>query len=244
MAYRSPTFWPTIITVPALIVLLGLGTWQIQRMHEKEAMIAERTTRTTAAPISLPHGGDDLSDADYRRARSAGRFLHDKEMYLAARSLNGNPGYQIITPLERDDGAVVLVNRGWIPIARKDPATRAEGQVTGRTTVEGIIRVPRAKNWVERRIVPADEPAKGLWLWTDLAGMAAHAGVEDEVLPVFLEAGPAANPGGYPIGGQTRISLPNDHLQYAITWYALAVALAVIYFIYRRRAHRPEPSPT
>jgi surfeit locus 1 family protein len=67
--------------------------------------------------------------------------------------------------------------------------------------------------------------------------MAAVAGL-DRVRPYYVEAGPAANPGGLPVGGQTRVSLPNDHLQYAITWYLFAVSLVVIYFIYHYR--KPE----
>jgi surfeit locus 1 family protein len=233
MRFR-PTLWPTVFTIPALILLLGLGTWQVQRLHWKEGLIAERTARTTAAPIALPKAGatlsaDQLTDLDFRHAAATGRFLHDKEMYLAARTMNGNVGYQIVTPLELDDGGVALVNRGWVPNELKDPAKRAAGEVTGEVSVDGVIRLPGRQNWLQ----PDNERDKNTWFWTDLSAMAGHAGIApDRLVPVLLEAGPAPNPGGYPLGGQARINLPNDHLQYAITWYLLAVGLAVIYVTY------------
>ncbi len=236
MKFR-PTFLPTVFTVPALIVLLGLGTWQVQRLYEKREQIAERTARTTAAPIALPAAGPPLSavalaDLDYRHGAATGVFLHDREMYLAARTMEGSVGYQIVTPLQQADGSVVLVNRGWVPETRKDPAKRPEGQVGDTVTVDGAIRAPGVQHWLQ----PDNEPANNIWFWSDLPAMAAHAGIVlDRLVPVFLEAGPAPNPGGIPVGGQTKVNLPNDHLQYAITWYALAAGLAVIYVLYHRQ---------
>jgi surfeit locus 1 family protein len=236
MSFR-PALWPTVFTIPALIVLFGLGTWQVQRLHWKEELIAERTARTTAAPIALPAAGTQLSAAalaalDYRHGAATGVFLHEREMYLAARTMEGSVGYQIVTPLRQADGGVVFVNRGWVPEASKNPAKRPEGQVGGPVTVDGAIRVPGLQHWLQ----PDNEPARNIWFWSDLPAMAAHAGVApDKLVPVFLEAGPAPNPGGLPVGGQSRVNLPNDHLQYAITWYALAVGLAVIYVLYHRK---------
>jgi surfeit locus 1 family protein len=232
-----PTFWPTLFTVPALLVLLGLATWQVERLQWKEGLIAERTARTTAAPIALPQAGTQLSpealaDLDYRRATATGHFLHDREIYLAARTMQGAIGYQVVTPLQRTDGSIVLVNRGWVPDDRKDPRKRADGQVAGDVAVEGAIRAPGRQHWLQ----PDNDPAKNVWFWTDLGAMAQHAGAAPErLVPVFLEAGAAPNPGGLPVGGQTRVNLPNDHLQYVITWYALAIGLAVIYVIYHLR---------
>jgi len=236
MKFR-PTLWPTVFTIPALIVLLGLGTWQIDRLHWKEGLIADRTARTTAAPIALPAAGTQLSpaalaDLDFRHGATTGTFLHERELYIAARTMEGSVGYQIVTPLQQPDGSVVLVNRGWVPETRKDPAKRAEGQVSGTVTVDGAIRAPGVQHWLQ----PDNQPAQNIWFWSDLPAMAEHAGIApDKLVPVFLEAGAAPNPGGLPIGGQTKVNLPNDHLQYAITWFALAAALAVIYVIYHRQ---------
>ena len=236
MPFR-PTLWPTVFAIPALIVLLGLGTWQVDRLHWKEGLIAERTARTTAAPIALPAAGAQLSpaaitDLDFRHGAATGTFRHEREMYIAARTMEGSVGYQIVTPLQQADGSVVLVNRGWVPETRKDPAKRAEGQLAGTVTVDGAIRAPGVQHWLQ----PDNQPTQNIWFWSDLPAMAAHAGVTpDKLVPVFLEAGPALNPGGLPVGGQTKVNLPNDHLQYAITWYALAIGLAVIYVLYHRQ---------
>jgi surfeit locus 1 family protein len=239
-----PPLWPTLFAVPAVLVMLGLGGWQLQRLGEKSAAIDERVERTTAAPVEFPFAAtaEALPALEFRRSAVAGRFRHDQELYLAARSMRGNPGYQVVTPIEVAEGphagAVVLVNRGWVPVERKEPDSRAEGQVAGPVTVEGVIRLPGVQRWM----VPDNEPASNVWFWEDLAGMASHLAIADRVAPVFLEAGPADNPGGFPIGGQTRVNLPNDHLQYAITWFALAVALAVIWYLYsRRRRGGPQP---
>jgi surfeit locus 1 family protein len=231
-----PSFWPTVIAIPAVIVMLALGTWQVQRMYWKEGLIAERVARTTAEPVALPRAGDDLSAMDYRHTSVTGQFLHDHELYLAARSMRGNPGYHVVTPFRMADGSAVFVDRGWIPLERKDPAHRAEGQVAGTVTLDAVIRLPHAQNW----LTPDNDPGKNTWFWVDLPAMATAAGLSGEIAPVYLEAGPAPNPGGFPIGGQTRIDLPNDHLQYAITWYALAVALAVIYVLWHRGRMRPQ----
>src|SRR5262249_13525086 len=218
---------------------LSLGRWQVERRHWKEGLIAARTPSTTAAPIALPAAGGQLSpaalaDLDYRHGAATGVFLHEREMYLAARTMEGSVGYQIVTPLQQGDGSVVLVNRGWVPETRKDPARRREGQVVGTVTVDGASGAPGVQHWLQ----PDNQPAQNIWFWSDLPAMAAHAGIApDKLVPVFLEAGASPNPGGLPIGGQTKVNLPNDHLQYAITWYSLAVALAGIYVLFYVQRH-------
>lgn len=238
MRFR-PTFWPTVFTIPALLVLIGLGTWQLDRLQWKTALIAEIEGRIDAPPAPLTEvlaeAGNDRDAVQYRQVILTGSFRHDAEMYLAARSMNGNVGYHVVTPFDLADGGTVLVDRGWVPPERKLPAQRPEGQVEGEVTLEGVLRVPRAeKSWLQ----PDNEPHNNMWFWIDLPAMAEHArlgAAGSGLVPVYVEAGAAENPGGFPIGGQTRINLPNDHLQYALTWYALAVILAVIYVIYHRR---------
>lgn len=228
-----PTLWPTIFSVPAFILMIGLCIWQVQRLHWKEDLIAQRESRVTAEPAALPQVDADPADLQYRRVRLEGAFLHDKELYLGARSLNGNPGYHVLTPFALADGGFVLVNRGWVPIERKAPEVRAGGLLAGTQIVEGIVRLPPGKVWMQ----PDNEPGRNMWFYVDLPAMAAASGVEVRT-DVYVDAGPAENPGTYPVGGQTRIALPNDHLQYAITWGLLAAALAVIYVLYHLKLER------
>lgn len=227
-----PTLWPTLFTIPAVLLMLGLGAWQLQRLQWKEGLIAERTERTSAPPIALPGPSDDVSYLEYHRVQVTGEFLHDKEIFLGARSLNGNAGYHLVTPLRLSGGRVLFVDRGWIPLDRKEAARRAAGQIPGEVQLSAVIRLNGTQNW----LVPDNRPDLDFFFWTDLPAMAKLKDLPGAETRFFLEAGPAKNPGGYPIGGQTRIDLPNDHLQYAITWFSLAGALIVIYILYHRRS--------
>ncbi len=228
-----PTLWPTLISVPAFLVLVGLCVWQVQRMYWKEALIAEREARVAAEPVALPAVGSDPAGLEYRRVRVEGTFQHDKELFLGARSMNGNAGYHVLTPFALSGGGSVLVDRGWVPVERKAPDRRAEGQVAGIQTVDGVVRLPHGQAWMQ----PDNEPQHNMWFFVDPPAMATATGA-DLRTDLYVEAGSAENPGQYPVGGQTRIELPNDHLQYAVTWGLLAAALAVIYVLYHLKLER------
>ena len=226
-----PTFWPTFMAVPAFLVLVGLGVWQLERLHWKEGLIAARQAAIAAPLAELPRSADEASAMEFRHVRATGEFLNDREFFLGASDAGGTTGYQIITPMRLADGKLLLVDRGWIPGNLKDKATRAAGEPSGTITVEGLLRLGASgrPNW----FVPDNRCDINYWFWIDIAGMASCGGLHD-VLPFTVDAGPAPNPGGYPRGGITRVALPNDHLQYAITWFALAIGLAVIYVLYHR----------
>ena len=228
-----PTLWPTLFSVPAVIMMIGLCIWQVQRLHWKDGLIADREARVAAEPTALPAPGGDPADLEYHRVTVEGTFLHDKELYLGARSMNGNVGYHVLTPLALAGGGTVLVDRGWVPVERKLPEQRAEGQLAGPQAIEGVVRLAHGKAWMQ----PENEPQKDMWFFIDLPAMAAASGA-DLRTDLYVEAGPAENPGKYPVGGQTRIELPNDHLQYAITWGLLAATLAVIYVLYHLKLER------
>ena len=228
-----PTLWPTLFTVPVLAALVALAAWQVQRLHWKEALIAERQTRSTAPAIALPDVIDRPETLEFHAARVRGSLHHAREMYLAARTLEGVVGLHVVTPMTLEDGRTLLIDRGWVPDARRDPATRPEGQLSGVVELVGLMRTGGWKGPAFMK--PENLPADNLWFWIDPPAMAAAAGLPGVVAEIYLDAGPAENPGGLPIGGQTRINLPNDHLQYAITWFLLAIALLVIYVVYHLR---------
>jgi surfeit locus 1 family protein len=232
-----PTLWPTVITVPAILVMIGLSVWQVQRLYWKEALIADRVARTTAEPVALPPAGTDLAPFEFRRVAVTGSFDHAHEFYLAARSQNGNVGYWIVTPLKSESGETVLIERGWVPENMKRPETRAQGQVAGTVTLNGFVRLPQVKAFFQ----PDNEPQKNIWFFLSPAEMAQSSGLPVRT-DLYLDADLTPNPGGFPIGGQTRINLPNDHLQYAITWALLALSLAVVYVIYHLKLERERGS--
>ncbi len=229
-----PAVWPTVMTVPALIALIGLGSWQVQRLNWKTALMADMQARLAAPTEALPARAIDPEVWNYRRVTVRGAFDHAKEVHMVSHSHRGNLGYHVYTPLARaDGGGVVLINRGWVPTGRKDPASRPAAQLSEIVTVAGIAR----KGWPQRAFVPDNDPAKNVWFHADLDAIATAMNLAKgvNVPPLFVEAGGAPNPGGYPLGGQTRIEIRNAHLQYAITWYALAVALLVIYLVWHVR---------
>ena len=220
-----PGLWPSVAVLACLAVLLALGTWQVQRLQWKEELLAERAAQLAAPPAPLPATTDDWNAFDFRRVEAIGVFRHDLEQLFGARAREQRLGHHLLTPLVRSDGSAVLVDRGWVPSDRVDAETRSAGQVRGQIEVTGIGRY-RADDrpwW----FAPENQPGTGLWFWYDLEAMQDALGLE--LLPVVIEADAAANPGGLPIGGQTRVELPNNHLQYAITWYGLAAALLGVY---------------
>jgi surfeit locus 1 family protein len=227
-----PHFVPTLFTVPAVLILIGLGIWQLQRLQWKEGLIAQRDAAVSAAPIAPPKTAAEARGLEFRHLVTEGVFANDKELYLAASSDNGESGYQVVTPLRLDDGSVLFVNRGFIPLELKDPAKRAAGQLAGVQRVAGLLRLPPAAK--PSFFLPDNRPDLNLWFWVDLPAMARQDGVADP-LPFYVDAEKTPNPGGWPKGGVTRLDLPNDHLQYALTWFSLAIALVVIYVLYHRR---------
>lgn len=217
----------TVCAVPALAVLIGLGSWQLERLEWKEGLIAKRVAGLAAPAIAMSEVPADWRAAEFRRVRAKGRFLHGREMLLVSKTRRGRAGYHVVTPLELVDGATVLVNRGWVPLDLKASGTRPQGQPSGVVTLDAVLRAGgRPSPWT-----PDNDPAKGVWHYLDVPAMAKQAKLKD-VKSFVVEAGPAPNPGGYPVGGQTRTALTNNHLQYAITWYALAVALLSVYIAF------------
>lgn len=226
--------WPTVFVAVVLPVLLGLGAWQLDRREWKTDLLGHIAERMAAPAIALPASIDDADAWDYRRVTVTGTFMHDDEMVLTGRTHRGRAGVHLVTPLRRSDphaaGEIVLVNRGWVPAERRAPASRPDSLVAGEVQVEGIAKVPPPRGWMQ----PDNEPHENLWFWTDLPAMAAYARIPD-VAPVVIEVGGAAAPGTLPVGGGTTIDIPNNHLQYAFTWFSLAAALVAIYILYHLR---------
>jgi surfeit locus 1 family protein len=227
---RAGLIWPTVLSIAGLAVLIGLGTWQLQRKHWKDGLIAKITERVTADPVPLSRAEQIWragSDVEYLHVTGRGRLHEDKERYLYAPAKAG-PGWHVYAPLERAPSQVVWVNRGFVPDARKDPASRRQGQPPGEVEITGLIRVPHRPGL----FAPANDVARNLWYWPDVAAMhdSAFAGTGVSALAFWIDAdGRPESPGGLPRGGVTRLDLPNRHLEYALTWYGLALTLIGVY---------------
>lgn len=241
---QAQLLWPTLAALAALMVLLGLGTWQLERKRWKEDLLAKIAARVAADPLPLARAAQlahSKDDVEYLHVSASGRFHHDKERYLYAPAPSGL-AWQVYTPLEISASRIVWINRGVVADANKAPATRAAGQVAGETEVPGIVRVPSEKTL----FAPQNDTAGNLWYWVDLPALTASAfppgsGVTALPFTVEVDARPAP-PGGLPKGGVTRIALPNRHLEYAITWYGIALTLIGVYLAFavtRLQASRP-----
>ncbi|WP_207478046.1 SURF1 family protein [Arenibaculum pallidiluteum] len=227
-----PSRRATLFMLPCLAILLGLGTWQVERLGWKRDLLARMDAQMAAPPVPLPAGIDDPAAWEYRPVTVTGAFRHDQTMPISARTLQGRLGYELVTPLDRPDGTTVLVNRGWVPLDRLAPDTRPGSEPAGEVTVRGLARLPVDPGWFR----PAADPARNTWFAVDLQAMAARIG--RPVAPVYVDAAAAPAPEALPVGGRTIIDVPNNHLQYALTWYGLAVVLLAVYAISQRR--RPE----
>ena len=232
---------PSVAAACAFAVLIGLGTWQVQRLAWKEALIATLSARFAAPPVALPAPAGwprlDAETDEFRRVRFKAEFINDKEalVFTTGSSLRGGdagPGYWVFTPARVDD-RIVMVNRGFVPQEHKNPATRAQGQVAGPVEIIGVMRWPEHPGL----FTPAAEPDNNLWFARDPIDMAQAKGL-GPVAPFYVEQEAPPAPGGLPRAGALHPTLPNSHLGYALTWYGLALVLAgsfAVWFVGRWR---------
>jgi surfeit locus 1 family protein len=214
-----------ILTVAAICLLLALGVWQVKRLAWKTDLIVRVNARVGAPAVAAPGPGDwshvNKADDEYRHVTLHGRLMNDAEAQVYTVSDYG-AGYWVMTPLKRDDGAIVYVNRGFVPTDKRVPATRKAAQTQREVSITGLLRMPESKGWLLQQ---ANDPAHDAWYRRDIAAMAQsrHIGT---VAPYFVDADATPNPGGWPKGGLTVVKFPNSHLMYAMTWFSMAAMLA------------------
>lgn len=234
---------PAIFT---FIVLIGLGTWQVQRKVWKEALIAGLTERTNAAPAALPAAKDwpslDPAQDEYSHVKFTAQFDNAAEALVfgsasAFRPDVGGAGYWVFTPAQLADGTVVIVNRGFVPENKKDPGSRAAGQIAGPVEITGALRWPDMQHW----FTPNDDPVHNLFFARDPKAIAAAKSL-GVVAPFYVEQESPVPPGGLPQPGKLVVALPDNHLQYAITWYGLAAALVGVFVVWARTSRRRDHS--
>ena len=236
----------------ALVVLLGLGNWQVRRLAWKEALLATIETRRAADPAPLDAviaaareegaRGPDHGRLDYRPAIATGTFEPGEAVYYATDQ--GIVGWQVMSPLRLPDGRVVIVNRGFVPDALMSDAELRRAP-DGEVTLTGLLRDPLFDK--PNRFVP--DNGSDVYYWKDFRALRGQFGLpEAETVPAILDAGPTPT-GEVPVGGQTVIDLPNNHFGYAVTWYGIAVGLVgvvaalLIGRVRRVRAGRLTPPP-
>ncbi len=227
----------------ALVVLVTLGNWQMDRLEWKEDLIKRVNARLDLPPVPLLEmleKNTDLSDHEYSPVQVRGEFDHEKEVYYFTTDSKGASGWNVYTPLKLNNGKILIVNRGFVLFPLRDASSRSEGQITGEIDIQGLLRLPLA----EKPSASYDNNLeKREFYWRSHEEMAGLMGDDQSLfLPVFVDADDAANPGGWPKGGATKVSFTNNHLQYAVTWYGLAVTLLGVggFFLYSRRRETNE----
>jgi len=226
-----------MLTIP--VVTFGLGTWQVRRLEWKTNLVKELLEKTKSEPQPLPDDESELAALELRPVHVRGSYDHGRELYIGPRSKivqtgeeelgrsgllsTGQTGVQVVTPFRlADSGREILVNRGWVPTKKMAPSTRAEGQIVGEHEIVGVVRVTETRS----QFMPADAATnKNMFLYRDLDRLSAVAGTSR----VFLDLTADSAVPGSPLAGQTRVTLRNEHLQYAITWYLLSAATAVMW---------------
>lgn len=227
----------TVLAAAALAVLCVLGWWQLERLTWKLDLIAAVEARVDAEPLPIDEliATQDPSLWEYAPVSATGRFDHSREVHVFGQNLGGQIGWFIFTPLIREGAAPVIVNRGFVPQALKDPLMRAEGQVAGVVTVTGLARQSGSSN----AFSPPPNFEVNEWYVRDRAAMASHMGVGEPVSLVIDSREDA--PGGWPQGGQTRLEFTNSHLGYALTWFGLALTMIGVYIAYHWQKGRIGP---
>lgn len=216
-----------LLCTGGVAALCALGVWQVERLAWKLDLVRRIDAHLQAPPVEAPDGAQWASrGADeyvYRHVRVSGVYLYDDETQVQAVTRLG-AGCWVLTPLRTASGRVVLVNRGFVPAGRCGPPMRAGGRVPGTTVVSGLLRQSEPRGAFLR----SNDPGAGRWYSRDVAAIAAARGLGD-VAPYFIDAdADASAPAeGAPVGGLTVVKLPNNHLVYAITWFSLALVLAV-----------------
>ncbi len=233
MPYRALAL-PFLTTLICVFVLAGLGKWQLDRRAWKLGIVERIESRVHGEAVSLIEVRDrweKTHDIDYTRVLLVGRFLHQHERHLYA-IVEGQAGWKVVTPLQTASGDVVLVDRGFVPEQLKLPEARKAGQIGGTAELTGLARASQPRN----RFTPADDPAANRWFSRDVPGLAASLppDLAEKAAPFVVEAEAGPVPGNWPRAGVTMLKVSNRHLEYALTWFALAATLLIVFIAYAR----------
>lgn len=236
-------FWVFVGFMLALMALfIALGTWQVERLAEKERLIADVAARASAPPVALPKRTEwnsvDFEPYDFRPVTLTGTYLSQNSVLVFTslgepRGTYGGPGDWVLTPFALEDGGVVFVNRGFVP-QEKAPAFLAGGDLpSGKVTLQGVARLGEAVGG----FTPTPDTGRRVDWVRNPERLKRLAAIDAPVAPVYVDlaAGP---PGVLPQGGETVMAFPNNHLGYAITWYGFALLVPPLLWLWIRRQRR------
>lgn len=244
---RQKLLLPTLLTVIGVGVLCLLGSWQLQRMVEKHAFIERLQAQAGGPPSAIPPSAEwprlDPSRLDLQRVEARGTYLDNGIAGVRTTIAAGPPGTRQLSGFGRwvfqgfrlEDGATILVNRGFVPEGRYASITPASGPAT----VAGFLRAPEARN----SFTPADLPGQREFYTRDPAAIAASLGLPGA--PFYLEAERSGDGMTPPAGVDVKeliARIPDNHLQYAVTWFGLALTLVGVFTVFAWQNRRRRQS--
>ncbi|TNE61828.1 MAG: hypothetical protein EP335_14125 [Alphaproteobacteria bacterium] len=216
----------TVTVIVCIAILIGLGTWQARKVGPKTELLARIEAGLKAEPMPLPVHLDDPTTVEFRRVSFSGTVMDAEPVKVFGTNLKGGAGYQLYLPVQKRYGMNVLVNFGWVPANTTALPSLMQGQ---EIMVTGVLRTSA----VPGSMTPANEPDKDAWFTADVHQMAAHFGLKSKEYYHFrVMADQGVLEGALPEGGQVRVDIPNDHFQYALTWYGLALSLIGVYIAF------------
>ena len=228
--YFKPSKWLTVFAFPCFVILLILGTWQLYRLDWKNNLIANYNNNFNMSPVSISDLFSGELEFKFRRVFIKGEFDHKNEINLIGKTYEGNAGYHIVTPFILENQKIIYINRGWVPKKYIDKSKREFSLIEGKTSLTGLIRMPQRKGY----FVPENEPENGFWFTikpdeiNNFLKINAEAGFYIDELNIDEKL-------KIPMPANGKITIPNNHLQYAITWYGIALGLLVVYFSWHRQ---------
>ena len=218
----KPKFVPLVSFVIALLILLSLSLWQVKRLVWKTNLIEQRVSNFEGEPKNL-FDIKKPNENEFKKVFIEGQLLNNLEFFMPALSKNGNNGFHIIVPMEVEKKKLILFDTGWVPLAKKEKNKRLNNLIKEKKIFTAVIRLPGRKGYFQ----PDNDNTKNFWFFVEPKLMEETISMKLENR-FYLEA-VDNGPNGYPLGNQTRIYLRNNHLQYAITWFLIALSLIGVF---------------
>ncbi len=213
----------------AIIILLSLGTWQLERLRWKSDLIASMNNNISLPPVEVNSSIiSNIKSYSYRRLKLNGYFLYDKNITIYSKVVNGKVGRHLVTPFKTEFGNI-LINRGFVPEDYKvEPSKNTKNK---NIFINGMVKFQQEINY----FTPTNSIVKNEWYYINIEEISTYFNLNLNSFYVIEENNPN---GSYPLGSQYNINIPNDHLQYAFTWFSLALALSVfLHLLWRKNVN-------
>jgi len=227
---------PTVFVMLGLAILIGLGSWQLARLHQKNVLLVQVKQDLSGPAQDLrrlpPRTGAEWEKLAYHPVTLQGTWLTMRSFKLTPRTFNEQAGYQMVVPLRLDDNQIVLVDQGFVP----NGAAIMPPKENGVKVIHGVARLPEPG---KPRYLPENDPGRNEWAWLDVQAMGHEVGM-GPVAPVVIYEDRVTDRDSYPIGGQLPLPVHNSHKQYAVTWYCLALALMGVWMISSTAVQEPK----